>query len=78
MNIYFCRESCEDAGLFVFAPTRGRAKVMFAHEVNCNFTDVRCALHKRGVCEPIPIIVDDVDSPLLKKYGLEYTEGDEW
>ena len=71
MNIYWCSEKDEPYGLFVIAPTRGRAKVRYAAETECYFTDVRTCLMRRGIKEPFEGTIDE-GSSLLKKYNLEY------
>lgn len=76
-NIYWCEEKGEFGGLFVVAPTRGRAKEIYSAEVECRYTDVRSRIMRRGVNEMFPCVIDDVGSPLLKKYGLEYSEEEE-
>lgn len=75
-NIYWCQEKDDYLGLFVIAPTRGTAKIVFANEVNCKFVDVRTQIYKRGVNEIFCGIIEN-DSPLLEKYGLIYTEEEE-
>ena len=75
-NIYWCQEKDDYSGLFVIAPTRGMAKVVFADEINCKFVDVRTQIYKRGVNEDFCGIIES-DSPLLEKYNLKYTEDEE-
>lgn len=75
MNIYFCREYDENAGLFVIAVSRGKAKEIFAGEVDCRFTDVRLDIRKRSVPEFMQrcLFADDEEDVLvLERYGLEY------
>lgn len=76
-NIYWCYEKGSWGGLFVVAPTRGQAKQLFAAEVECCYIDVRTNIMKRGVNETFSGVIDDCDSPLLKKYNLEYQEEEE-
>lgn len=77
MNIYWCNEKHEPLGLYVIARTRGRAKERFAAEAECDFTDVRTQLMRRGVNEPFEGTIEE-GSSLLKKHGLEYAESEEW
>ena len=76
-NIYWCQEKDDFCGAYFVAPTRGTAKVMCSHEFNCQFTDVRTQIIKRGVNENFCGIIEN-DSPLLEKYGLKYMEEEEW
>ena len=71
MNIYWCNEKNEPYGLFIIAPTRGRAKARYAFETTCEYLDVRTCLMRRGVNEPFEGIIYE-GSSLLKKYNLEY------
>lgn len=75
-NIYWCQEKDEFYGAFFVAPTRGRAKVLCASYFECDFTDVRTQIIKRGVNEDFCGIIENF-SPLLEKYGLEYAEEEE-
>lgn len=80
MNIYFCREYDENAGLFVIAVSRGKAKEIFAGEVDCRFTDVRSSIRKRGVSEleQRSLFADIKEDVLvLERYGLAYDEEEE-
>lgn len=77
MNIYWCNEKDEPYGLFVMARTRGRAKARYAAETECDFTEVRTQLMRRGVNEPFEGVIGE-NSSLLKKYGLEYSESEEY
>ena len=76
-NIYWCQEKGGWGGLFVIAPTRGQAKQLFASEIECRFIDVLTSIIRRGVNEDFPCVIDDIGSPLLKKYNLEYWEEEE-
>lgn len=76
MNIYWCHEKDEYCGLYVKARTRGSAKEIYSAEVECDFIDVRTHLLKHGINEIVEEVID-IDSPLLKKYGLEYGEDEE-
>ena len=76
MNIYWCYERGNWGGLFVVAKTRGRAKEIFSAEVDCEYTEVRTNIYRRGVCEITEDVIDE-GSPLLEKYGLEYAEEEE-
>lgn len=76
-NIYWCEEKGEFGGLYVIAPTRGQAKQLYSEEIECSYIDVRTQIIRRGVNEMFSCVIDDVDSPLLKKYGLEYSEEEE-
>ena len=73
MNIYWCNEFDMIEGLYVVARTRGKAKMLFAHELDCNYTDVRSSVRRKDVPEEIEGVIYDEDSTLLKKYNLEYT-----
>ena len=73
-HIYWCEEKGEFGGLFVMAQTRGKAKQLYANYIECNYTDVRTSLARRGVNEIYSCVIDDSGSPLLKKYNLEYLE----
>ena len=77
MNIYWCNEKNEPYGLFVIASTRGRAKLLYATETDCDYLDVRMQTMRRGVNEHFEGTIDE-GSPLLAKYGLEYSESEEW
>lgn len=77
MNIYFCREKDEYAGLFVVAPTRGVAKAVFAEEMDCPYIDARAEIRRKDVDEFMPrclSCLDEEDSLTLERYGLEYEE----
>lgn len=75
MNIYFCREYDTNCGLYVIAEKIGRAKLLYALECDCEYIDVRYTTHRKNVNEKEGII-DDINSPILKKYNLKYeTEG---
>jgi hypothetical protein len=76
-NIYWCEEKGEFGGLYVIAPTRGRAKELYSAEIECRYIDVRTQIIMRGVNEVFPCVIDSVNTPLMKKYGLEYTEEEE-
>ena len=73
MNIYWCHELDEPYGLYVAAPTRGRAKKWFAMEVDCAYTDVRTTTMRRGVTDTFEGSIAEGD-PILEKYGLEYLD----
>lgn len=73
MNIYWCHEKHEYCGLYVTATTRGRAKAIYSAEVECDITDVRTNIMRRGVNEHFEGVID-VGEPILKKYGLTYGE----
>lgn len=73
MSIFLCHEKDDACGLYVVAMTRGRAKKIFAAEVECNKMDVFTKTVKRGATEHFEGVID-VDSPLLEKYGLRYDE----
>ena len=75
MNIYWCQELEEPYGLYIIAKTRGRAKDMFSREVGCDYISVRTKIFRRGVTETIEGEILE-DSPLLKKYNLEYADYD--
>lgn len=77
MNIYLCHEKDEYAGLFISAPTRGVAKKIFAMEIDCEYTDVRSEVRKRGVnCDIERIFMADNEADIedLQYYGLKYDE----
>lgn len=74
MNIYWCHEKNEGCGLFVKALTRGRAKDIYACEVECRLIDVRTNIMRRGVNEDFEGILEIGEEG---KYGLKYTEEDE-
>lgn len=76
-NIYWCEEKGEFGGLFVIAPTRGRAKQLYSEYIECRFIDVRTILVRRGVNEDFPCVLDYSPSALLEKYGLKYEEEEE-
>ena len=76
MNIYWCHEKHEYSGLYIVAATRGRAKRIYADEVECKYLKVRTNIVKRGVNEQIEGVIE-FDSPLLEKYGLQYDEEEE-
>lgn len=81
MNIYFCREKDEFAGLFVVASTRGRAKLIFAKEVDCSYTDVRSNIQCRGVgVYPQGCLYDwdERDKSFMYLHGLQYGALDDW
>lgn len=77
-NIYWCQEKDEFYGAFFIARTRGQAKVMCASYFECNFTDVRTQIVKRGVNEDLCGVIEFDEEDLLKKYNLEYQEVEEW
>lgn len=77
MNIYWCHEKHEYAGLYVVALTRGRSKVLYSDEVECEMIDVRTHIARRGVNEHFEGVIDE-GSPLLEKYDLEYAESEDW
>lgn len=78
MNIYFCREKDEYAGLFVIAPTRGKAKELFAYEVDCSFVAVRTEIRRKDVDEDKQRCLFDIDEdlPILTKHGLFYEDAE--
>lgn len=76
-DIYWCYEKGGWGGLFVLAETRGKAKQLFVDEIECRYIDVRTRLMTRGVNSLFSYVIDDPDSPLLKKYNLEYQEEEE-
>lgn len=76
-SIYWCEEKGEFGGLFVIAPTRGQAKRLYAEYIECRYIDVRTSLVRRGVMWRLPCVIDDVGSPLLKQFNLEYLEEEE-
>lgn len=73
MNIYWCYEMNEFSGLYIIAPSRGKAKVIFAYETGDEFINVRSQIYRRGVNERVGII-EAADTKLLEKYNLEYAE----
>lgn len=73
MKIYLCHEKDVGYGLYVCALTRGRAKRIYASDVDCSMLDVHSQIMRRGVNEPFEGIMDDEQ---LDKYGLEYVEED--
>ena len=73
-NIYWCEKKGESFGLFVIAPARDYAKHIYSANIECRYADVRSRIIRRGVNELLPCVIDDEGSPLLKKYGLEYSE----
>lgn len=75
MNIYWCNEKHEYAGLFVKATTRGRAKVIYAAYVECRMIDVRTHIARRGINEDFEGVIEDSKS--LEKYNLSYDEEEE-
>lgn len=77
MNIFWCHEKNENYGLFVKALTRGRAKAIFSAEVECDITDVRTNIMRRGVNEHFEGVIDLGDK-ILEKYGLEYSEDEDY
>lgn len=77
MNIYFCREEQDFAGLYVMAKSRGRAKALFAGEIGCDYTDVRTSMYRKDVPEKHEGIIG-VGDPLLEKYELAYEEEEPW
>ena len=76
-NIYWCEGKGDFGGLFVIAPTRGQAKRLYAKYIECRYIDVRTSLVRRGVMWRFPCVIDDVGSPLLKQFNLEYLEEEE-
>ena len=77
-NIFWCQEKDEFYGAYFIAPTRGKAKVMCASYFECDFTDVRTQIVKRGVNEDVCGIIENDECDLLKKYGLEYVDIEDW
>lgn len=77
-NIYWCQEKDEIYGAYFIATTRGQAKAMCASYFECNFTDVRTQIVKRGVNEDVSGIIENDECELLEKYGLEYVELEDW
>lgn len=77
LNIYWCHEKHEDGGLFVAARNRGVAKALYSEYIECDFRDVRTELRRRSVTEEFEGIVDEMDSPILGKYGLSYCTEEE-
>lgn len=80
-NIYFCREKDEFAGLFVVASTRGKAKLLFAKEVDCQYIDVRSEIRRREVGIYPQGCLDcwaKGDRAFLALNGLKYDDWDEW
>jgi hypothetical protein len=75
MTIFWCHEKDDACGLYVVAMTRGRAKKLFANEVDCSLLDIRSRIVKRGAKEVFEGVIE-TDSPLLEKYGLRYDEED--
>ena len=78
MNIYWCYEKYDSCGLFVIAETRGKAKLLFANEVDEDYIDIRSQIYRRGVFENVSGIIDPEDTELLEKYGLEYTDDEDF
>lgn len=76
-SIYWCEEKGEFGGFFVIAQTRGQAKRLYAEYTKCRYIDVRTSLVSRGVMWRFPCVIDDVGSPLLKQFNLEYLEEEE-
>ena len=76
-NIYWCEEKRQYGGLYVLAPTRGKAKQLYAEYIECQYIDVRISIVKRGAMWQFPCVIDDIKSPLLKQFNLEYTEEEE-
>lgn len=77
LNIYWCEEKDEWGGLFVIAKSRGRAKAIFANEMDIDYTEVRTHLMKKGCKESSEGYID-IGSPLLYKYGLHYEIDKGW
>lgn len=75
MNIYWCHEKNEGYGLFVKALTRGRAKDIYACYVECRLIDVRTNIMRRGINEDFEGVLEVGEET---KYGLKYTEEEEW
>lgn len=82
MNIV-CREKGEEyVGQYVSAPSRGKAKALYAHEYMCDYTDVRTEIIRRGVNTTVIDCLSD-ETPeqveLLKQLGLQYDyTGEDW
>ena len=74
MTVYFCRyKYIPDSGLFVVAPTRGKAKGLFAAETDSQYILIESQIVKRGVFADCPHVINRGD-PDLERYGLEYEE----
>ena len=75
MNIYFCHEWDENAGLLVLARSPAQAKQIYMSEVTADYIDIRYWTVRRGVFSDFAGCLDAGD-PALKKFGLEdfYTE----
>lgn len=71
-DIYFCCEKGNDAGLYVAAGTRNRARSMFADETGHRYADVRSNIARRGVVCAEKVFTEN--TPQLARFGLGYRE----
>ena len=74
-NLYWCHEKGEWCGLWVVATSRGRAKELFAAEIEIDFCDVRCTLHKKDVGDIAEGCIDD--DRIAAKLGVTYEEDED-
>ena len=75
MNIYFCNEFMEESGLYVVAPSRGKAKALYSAEIGEPYTEIRCRIVKRGVNADYSGTIDYGD-PDMKRFDLHYVDPD--
>ena len=71
MNIFWCHEKNENYGLFVKASTRGRAKAIFSAEIECDITDVRTNIMRRGKILLILAVCTMILSGCSMKFSAE-------
>lgn len=71
-DIYFCCEKGNDAGLYVAAGTRNRARSMYADTTGCRYADTRSSMVKSGVVCAEKVFTENTSQ--LKRLGLSYRE----